>query len=130
MDRRVKIGFVGCGAFCSGTHIPNAHANPMLETVAFCDLDQARLEQLNEQYKPKYVTADEIEYGYYYDRMILPDKGHYGELEHFCKCIVEGRKPDTDVIKGALANLIAWAAMESWDKGAPVDLDFKYLREL
>ncbi len=372
MDRTVKIGFVGCGAFCSGTHIPNAHANPMLETVAFCDLDQARLEQLREEYSPGYVTTDmekviadpeieaiicgtkphfrlpvmeacvkhgkhlfvekplcykaeeidpmvslmrkapinfmvgfnrpyspmmqavkpeflshrkgttlidyriigegqlwppshkeaiyerrestiiheithifdllnwlterepvrvytvgggntdniitltypdeivavivagdnstagypkerieintnfgviageyfvelrtvcvngrstcrtfdykegndkvhntsitecieksiawrqsvteeEIEYGYYYDRMIRPDKGHYGELEHFRKCIVEGRKPETDVIKGALANLIAWAAMESWKKGVPVDLDFAYLHEL
>ena len=58
MSEQMKIGFVGCGAFCSGTHIPNAAANPNFEIVAFCDLDEKRLATLEQQYHPRYVTAD------------------------------------------------------------------------
>ena len=58
MDKILKIGFVGCGAFSFGNHIPNAHANPGYELVAFCDLDGERLERLCEQYQPSYITQD------------------------------------------------------------------------
>ena len=76
------------------------------------------------------VTPEERQYGYYYDRMVRVNKGHYEELEHFRQSIEAGRPPDTDVIKGAMANLMAWRAVESWQRGAPVDLNFAYLNKL
>jgi len=76
------------------------------------------------------VTEEEKACGYYYERQLKPDKGHYGELEHFRRCIVEDKDPETDVIKGALAQLIARRAEDSINSGKAIDLDFAYLNEL
>jgi predicted dehydrogenase len=84
---------------------------------------------LREQEWRDSITPAEQAYGYYYDRMVVPDKGHYGELECFRRMIDEGGPSQTDVVRGALANLIAEAAMESWHKHLPIDLDFRSLRE-
>ena len=54
----MNVSFVGCGAFCGGNHIPNAHRNPELHITAFCDLDEERLDQLAATYEPAYVTTD------------------------------------------------------------------------
>lgn len=78
----------------------------------------------------KSVTQEEMEMGYYYERQLTPDKGHYNELEAFRKMIRKGEKSETDVVRGALANLIAWRAIESWEKGMPVDIDYSYLKTL
>jgi predicted dehydrogenase len=55
---KMRIGFIGCGGFSGGNHIPNAAANPKFDIVAFCDLDEAKLSTLAEQYNPNYVTTD------------------------------------------------------------------------
>ena len=78
----------------------------------------------------KGVTDEQRRYGYYYDKMPKPNKGHYEELELFRRMILAGGPSVTDVVRGAMANLTAWCALESWEKGAPVDLDFSYLRNL
>ena len=76
------------------------------------------------------VTQEEMDYGYYYDRQLKCDKGHYGELEHFRQCILKDEPSQTGVVRGALATLTALRAMESWEKGQAVDLDFAYLYEI
>ena len=58
MAEKMNVAFVGCGAFCSGIHAPNVAANPAFDIVAFCDLSDDRLAQLNDDYHPRYVTSD------------------------------------------------------------------------
>jgi len=58
MGKKTRVAFVGCGAFCSGIHAPNVSANPGFEIVAFCDLSEERLAELDEMYQPRYVTTD------------------------------------------------------------------------
>lgn len=76
------------------------------------------------------ITAEEKAYGYYYERCPKVDKGHYNELDFFRKIIQADQPSQTDVISGAAAELIAWAAIESWKTGQPKDLDFAYLERL
>jgi predicted dehydrogenase len=76
------------------------------------------------------VTESEMKKGYYYDQMPRVDKGHAAELEHFRLMIERGAPSVTDVFRGAMANLIAWAAVQSWQQSAPVELDFSHLRHL
>lgn len=76
------------------------------------------------------VTAEERAYGYYYDRAPRVDKGHYAELEHFRQMIERGGPSVTDVFRGAIANLIAWDAVKSWETGRPVSVDYSYLKKL
>ena len=54
----MKIGFIGCGGFSSGNHIPNAAVNPNFEIVAFCDLDENILDDLDAKYHPEYTTTN------------------------------------------------------------------------
>jgi predicted dehydrogenase len=54
----LKVGFVGCGGFTAGTHIPNVAGNPHFEIVGFCDLDSRRLDALAQSYQHRYVTTD------------------------------------------------------------------------
>ena len=73
---------------------------------------------------------------------ILPPKGENasagwkccaalrGELEHFRAAIEAGRMPETGVYRGAIANRIAWRAVDSWQTGSPVDMDFSQLQRL
>lgn len=76
------------------------------------------------------VTAEERAYGYYYERMPKTDHGHYNELDFFREIIRADQPSQTDVISGAVAELIARAAIESWKTGQPKDLDFQYLKQL
>jgi predicted dehydrogenase len=73
------------------------------------------------------VTQDDLDRGYYYDKQVLVDKGHAHELEIFRQIIETGRKSETNVIKAALAQLIANKAIASWQSGQAVDLDFSNL---
>lgn len=54
----MRIGFIGCGGFSSGNHIPNAAANPNFEIVGLCDLNEDILRNLEAQYNPEYTTTD------------------------------------------------------------------------
>jgi predicted dehydrogenase len=76
------------------------------------------------------LTPEQIEYGYYYDKMPKTNKGHYNEIEHFRKVIIGEKELETDIIKGAAANIIAWKAIESWENGKAVELDLNYLYKL
>jgi len=55
---RMKVGFVGCGGFAQGNHIPNVADNPNFEIVGFCDLNDQILGKLKTKYNPRYVTTD------------------------------------------------------------------------
>jgi predicted dehydrogenase len=78
----------------------------------------------------KSITKEEIATGYYYERQVKVDKGHYNEIEFFRRCILENTKSEVSVMAGAVANLTAWRAIESWEKRTPIELDFSYLSEL
>ena len=78
----------------------------------------------------KSITKEEINLGYYYDRQVKVDKGHYSEIEFFRRCILEDTKSEVDVMAGAVANLTAWRAIESFEKRTPVELDFSSLHKL
>lgn len=75
------------------------------------------------------ITPEEMAYGYYYNNSVLVDKGHYGELEAFRQCIVHGTPSPVDVVQGAVANFIAWAAIESWGKGVKIKLNLSNLKK-
>ena len=73
------------------------------------------------------ITPEQIKYGYYYDTQVKVDKGHYNELEFFRKVIEKNLSVETGVVNGAVSNIIAWEAIESWKKHLPVELDFSQL---
>ncbi len=54
----MKVGFIGCGGFTQGNHIPNVVKNPEMSIRAFCDLNQDYLKQLEQEYSPDYITTD------------------------------------------------------------------------
>jgi len=57
-DEEVRFGFIGCGGFVTGNHLPNAHDNPKIEIYALCDLREDLLKKHAEKYHPKYTTTD------------------------------------------------------------------------
>ncbi len=73
------------------------------------------------------ITTEEKEKGYYYERMPKVDKGHYHELEFFRKIIEENLPSKTDVLAGAIAQITAELAVDSWKNSTPMDLDFSNL---
>ena len=48
----LNVGFVGCGGFVHGNHLPNTAANPLLHIHALCDLDGRNLDALAAKYSP------------------------------------------------------------------------------
>jgi polar amino acid transport system substrate-binding protein len=54
----LNVGFIGCGGFMRGNHLPNTAKNPQLRVHALCDLDQKILDVLSTQYRPCYTTMD------------------------------------------------------------------------
>ena len=44
MDKKVRIGVVGCGGIANGKHMPNLAKIPEVEMVAFCDIIPERAE--------------------------------------------------------------------------------------
>ena len=45
MDKKVRIGIVGCGGIANGKHMPNLAKIPEVEMVAFCDIIPERAEK-------------------------------------------------------------------------------------
>jgi predicted dehydrogenase len=72
------------------------------------------------------VTEEERKTGYYYKRMVKVDKGIANEIEAFRKMIESGQPSETNVISGAISNLMAYRAIESWEKAQPIELDFSF----
>ncbi len=76
------------------------------------------------------VTPEQLAVGRYFGQTPSVDKGHAGQLEQFRRDIRARRPHATDAIRGALATLIAWQAIESWRTRSVVQLDHHWLREL
>lgn len=55
---KMNIGFVGCGGFIQGNHLPNAAENPNFKIRALCDINAGILQKLKDKYTVDYVTAD------------------------------------------------------------------------
>lgn len=68
--------------------------------------------------------------GHYFSEFPGISKGHYEQLEYFRRQIVCGGAIETDAVRGALANFIGWKAVESWQQGQALDLDFAFLNDL
>ncbi|HCA34526.1 MAG TPA: oxidoreductase [Lachnospiraceae bacterium] len=50
MDRKVRVGIIGCGGIANGKHLPSLSKLPDVELVAFCDLIEERAVKAKEQY--------------------------------------------------------------------------------
>ncbi len=76
------------------------------------------------------VTEAEKKVGYYYQRMPKVDKGHKAELEFFREAILKDRQPDTGVIDGAVAQIVAERAVLSWERHEALNIDFSEVLSL
>ncbi len=63
----LRIGVVGCGKFASAVHFPALAELDEAELIAVCDLDEARLKEVAEKYKPRTTYTD-------YRKMIAEEK--------------------------------------------------------
>ncbi len=50
MDKKLRIGIIGCGGIANGKHMPNLAKLDNVEMVAFCDLVKERAEKAAEEY--------------------------------------------------------------------------------
>ena len=53
MEKKVKIGIIGCGGIANGKHMPSLAKLPEVEMVAFCDLIPERAEKAAKEYGTK-----------------------------------------------------------------------------
>ena len=68
MERKVKIGIIGCGGIANGKHMPALKRNENAEMVAFCDIIPEKAEKAAKEFG----TADAKIYSDY--RELLKDK--------------------------------------------------------
>lgn len=68
MNKKLKIGIIGCGGIANGKHMPSLVAIPEVEMVAFCDLIEERAVEAAK----KYGTPDAKVYTDYHE--LLADK--------------------------------------------------------
>ena len=68
MEKKLKVGIIGCGGIANGKHMPSLKQLPDVEMVAFCDIIIERAEEA----KAKYGTADAKVYENY--KELLEDK--------------------------------------------------------
>ena len=50
MDKKVRIGVIGCGGIANGKHMPAEKRNPAAEMVAFCDIIEERALKAREDF--------------------------------------------------------------------------------
>lgn len=50
MERKIRIGIVGCGGIANSKHMPSLSRQPDVEMVAFCDLVEERAQKALETY--------------------------------------------------------------------------------
>lgn len=50
MDKKLKVGIIGCGGIANGKHMPAIQKIPEAEMVAFCDIIVERAEKAKEEY--------------------------------------------------------------------------------
>ena len=46
MDKKLRIGIIGCGGIANGKHMPNLAKLKNVEMVAFCDIVKERAEEV------------------------------------------------------------------------------------
>lgn len=76
MEKKVKIGIIGCGGIANGKHMPSLSKLPDVEMVAFCDLVEERAQKAKE----KYGTPDAKVYTDYQELLKDPEI----EVIHVC----------------------------------------------
>ncbi len=76
MDKKLKIGIIGCGGIANGKHMPSLSKLNDVEMVAFCDIIPERAEKA----KKDYGTADAKVYTDY--KELLKDKDI--DVVHVC----------------------------------------------
>ncbi|WMJ86093.1 Gfo/Idh/MocA family protein [Anaerocolumna sp. MB42-C2] len=50
MEKKVKVGIIGCGGIANGKHMPSLSKLSDVEMVAFCDIVEERAQKAKEQY--------------------------------------------------------------------------------
>lgn len=76
MDRRVRVGVIGCGGIANGKHLPGLHKVKNVDIVAFCDIIVEKAEKA----KTKYGAEDAKVYEDY--KELLKDETI--EVIHVC----------------------------------------------
>ncbi|MBQ7039288.1 MAG: Gfo/Idh/MocA family oxidoreductase [Clostridia bacterium] len=76
MDKKIRIGIIGCGGIANGKHMPSLAKLDDVEMVAFCDIIEERAEKA----KKDYGTADAKVYTDY--KELLKDKSI--DVVHVC----------------------------------------------
>ena len=59
MDKKLKIGIIGCGGIANGKHMPALKKIPEVEMVAFCDIVIERAEEAKDNYGVEDATVYE-----------------------------------------------------------------------
>ncbi|MBM3262327.1 MAG: Gfo/Idh/MocA family oxidoreductase [candidate division Zixibacteria bacterium] len=54
----IRAGFIGAGSRAQGAHYPNVHRLSGVEMTAVCEIDEARLKQVQERYGFRHVFTD------------------------------------------------------------------------
>ena len=57
-SKKIRLGFIGAGAFISARHLKTAGETPYMEIRAIADLDRERLAEHQKKYQIGYVTDD------------------------------------------------------------------------
>lgn len=76
MEKKIKIGIIGCGGIANGKHMPSLSKLKDVEMVAFCDIEISRAEEA----KAQYGTPDAKVYADY--KELLKDQDI--EVVHVC----------------------------------------------
>ncbi len=76
MEKKVKVGIIGCGGIANGKHMPSLSKLSDVEMVAFCDIVEERAEKAKE----KYGTPDAKVYTDYQELLKDPEI----EVVHVC----------------------------------------------
>ena len=50
MEKKFRIGIIGCGGIANSKHMPSLSKQPDVELVAFCDIVEERAQKALEQY--------------------------------------------------------------------------------
>ena len=76
MEKKIKVGIIGCGGIANGKHMPSLKKTGEVEMVAFCDIIEERAVEAAK----KYGTPDAKVYTDY--KELLKDKSI--EVVHVC----------------------------------------------
>ncbi|HOO26358.1 MAG TPA: Gfo/Idh/MocA family oxidoreductase, partial [Clostridiales bacterium] len=50
MDKKVRVGIIGCGGIANGKHMPSLAKQEDVEMVAFCDIIEERAVEAAEEF--------------------------------------------------------------------------------